>query len=328
MWENILVLIWISISALIPILFWGYTFSYIDSSLANRTRFILWVIAWMVSVIPVIYLDYILGVLSLENWSVFYWAYHFWGINSLLWFNGSLYVLLFCIFWVAFITGLQTFSQKKWLLLLKNIGVFSASFFILSLFFIGVQYFFKIYPEMNFQMDQVGFWPLVFNSLKLVIFYYLLISLLEESSKHFHFLNAWILQINSVKQGVLYAIFIALWFSFVENILYFYWLYSQEWLHFWLLKIYFYRSTFALIVHVLCSSVLAYYFSAAYISWKKFLSFWFLQPFLWGIFASILLHAIFDISLSLWFSLIMFLYFIWGYLYVTSIFYKDTEITS
>ncbi|MDR2411168.1 MAG: PrsW family intramembrane metalloprotease [Candidatus Peribacteria bacterium] len=63
---------------------------------------------------------------------------------------------------------------------------------------------------------------------------------------------------------------------------------------------YFFRSTFSIIVHILSSSVIAYYFSKALILYRsKDLSFSYLKIFCFGLIISILLHLIFDVFLSL-----------------------------
>jgi hypothetical protein len=110
----------------------------------------------------------------------------------------------------------------------------------------------------------------------------------------------------------------------IENILYLYNFYIQYWFNYELLKLHFFRSAFSVIVHILSSSVIAYYFSKALILYRtKDLSFPYLKIFSFGLFVSILLHLIFDVAISLGFSFIMFIYFIWGYLYVSNIFYKE-----
>jgi hypothetical protein len=38
-----------------------------------------------------------------------------------------------------------------------------------------------------------------------------------------------------------------------------------------------------------------------------------------------MLHMIFDVALTLGFGMVMFIYFIWWYLYVSGIFYNDEE---
>ncbi|MDR2411122.1 MAG: PrsW family intramembrane metalloprotease, partial [Candidatus Peribacteria bacterium] len=65
-------------------------------------------------------------------------------------------------------------------------------------------------------------------------------------------------------------------------------------------KLYFFRSVFSTIVHILCSSVIAYYFSKALILYRdKDLSFSYLKIFCFGLVISVLLHLIFDVFLSL-----------------------------
>ena len=168
------------------------------------------------------------------------------------------------------------------------------------------------------------FGDIAFNSLKLIIFYYLLVAFIEESSKHFNFLQSSIFHIDSIKTWVLYALFVALWFSLIENMLYLYNLYIQKGLWWELLKLFFFRSTFAVIVHVLCSSVVAYYFSKALILYReKDLSFPYLKIFSFGLVIGVLLHMFFNVAMDLGFSSVMFLYFIGWYLYVSSIFYKE-----
>jgi len=158
------------------------------------------------------------------------------------------------------------------------------------------------------------------NSLTLVIGYYWVIALLEEWSKHFQFLS-WDIVSRSMRKNILYAIFIALGFSFVENILYTYFLYTAHGFSSELLKLYFFRGVFSIILHILCTSILAY---------SSLRAFHFSIPRKTQIFVvwftlSLLLHAVFDIALTLGFSLVLILYFIWGYLYVSSLFYwKDT----
>ena len=185
-----------------------------------------------------------------------------------------------------------------------------------------------IFPTISFfwflSNDNIYFWDLYFNSFKLIIFYYIVIAFIEEASKHFNFLQSSIVSINSVKSWVLYAIFVALWFSFAENLLYIYNIYQVEWLSFSLVYTYFFRSIFSVMVHVFCSSLVAYYFTRAYLKYReKDLSFPYLKIFIFWLIAWIFLHLIFDITLTLWFIFVIFFYFLFGYLYVSSIFYKE-----
>jgi RsiW-degrading membrane proteinase PrsW (M82 family) len=182
-----------------------------------------------------------------------------------------------------------------------------------------------IFTKFDFAISEsITFGNIIFNSFKLIIFYYIIVAFIEESSKHFNFLQSSVLYIKSVKEGVLYAIFVALGFSLIENMLYLYNYYSTYWVNWELLNIYFFRSIFSVIVHILSSSVVAYYFSKALLLYRqKDLSLSYLKIFSFWLLISILLHLFFDVALTLWFTVIMFFYFIWGYLYVSSIFYGE-----
>jgi RsiW-degrading membrane proteinase PrsW (M82 family) len=207
---------------------------------------------------------------------------------------------------------------------IKNILVFLVFIAWISVLIFWMNYILDI---INFDIKQgINFWNIVFNSFKLIIFYYFIVAFIEEASKHFNFLQSSVLEIDSIKNWVLYAIFVALGFALIENMLYLYNYFIQYGLSWELLKIYFMRSTFAVIVHVLSSSIVAYYFSKAFLEYKwKDLSFPYLKVFLFGLFISIMLHMIFDVALTLGFWGVMFIYFIWWYLYVSWIFYNEDD---
>lgn len=314
----------IAIISFLPIVLWGYIFSYIDESLASRRRFLLWVLAWAVSVVPVLYFDTVLWWVSLEDFNAFYFAYNYGSIGSFFGLNISLIAVLWVILMISFISSKLTSGEEKTLqTFLRNFCIFVGACIGVSVLFFFLQAFFWVYPSSNISLEGAVFWEMVFNSMKLVIFYYFLIAVLEETSKHFHFLGTGVLSSKNIKVAVLYGIFVALWFSFIENILYLFALFQQNGWSLELSKVYFFRSTFALFVHVLCSSVLSYYFAKALTKDTSFFSRDYIQLFLYGIAASIWLHAVFDISLTIWFGLVTFLYFVGGYLYVTSIFYRE-----
>ncbi len=309
----------------LPIVFWGYTFSYVDPNIASKKRFILWIFAGIASVIPVLYFDTILWFFALNTQNIFIKVYSFYRFDEILWINTSGFLLLAAIFlfslWVGFWLQKKDFSVQ---IFFKNFAIFSLAFFLISLLFYVLSLVFQSFPQLNPHVEGVSFQNLVFSSVKLIIFYYGIVAIVEEASKHFHFLSTGIFSIPNVKVWVLYAIYVALWFSFAENLLYFYGLFQAKWLGMDLVKVYFFRSSFALIVHLLCSSVLAYFFTLAYLREKRLFTLRYIQIFCFWILASIFLHALFDVSLSLGFSIVMFIYFIAGYLYITSIFYKNS----
>jgi len=320
--QNIFYILLISLVSLIPIVMWGYIFSYIDSSQLSRKRFVVGLIWWAISVIPILFLDRLLE----SPWFSFLNIFEkITKVSSLIWaleFNFSLIIFIFIIAWLAFMAISWTTKSKKMLsIYVKNIAIFSMFIAGLSLF---IFLFSLIWVGSSNIQNGTNFWSIAFNTVKLIIFYYILIAFIEEASKHFNFLQSSVLHIKNIQQGVLYAIFVALWFSFIENILYFYTQYSQTGLSSELASTYFYRSIFSVMVHVLCSSVVWYSFSRVYLEFRclKFNLKYFQTFFLW-LFIGVLLHVIFDVSLTFGLSFMIMVYFIWGYLYVSSIFYKE-----
>jgi RsiW-degrading membrane proteinase PrsW (M82 family) len=192
----------------------------------------------------------------------------------------SLGVLLLLIILFAGIVGVWLKQGMiDWKIYIRNVFIFIAVFFCITLIFTLLSTVFTSFPQLNTEVEGVSLGYLIFNSVKLVIFYYFLIAILEETSKHFHFLTTGIFSVKEVKIGVLYAIFVALGFSFIENILYLYDLYTKVGFGMELVRVYFFRSTFALIVHVLCSTVLAYFFTTAYLREKTIFTFRYLRIF-------------------------------------------------
>ena len=322
MLNTILILLFVSIISFFPIVIWAYIFSYIDDVSLNKKRFLVWVLWGILSVFPILYMDKILDFFNFKYLNIFYFVSHIKDFFSSLEFGFSLSIFLLI---------LVIFSFIWWFFVKKNIEVFKTYFkniivFLAFIFFVSILvYFINKISSLDFIVwESIYFWDIVFNTFKLIVFYYLLVAFIEEASKHFNFLQSSILHIDSVKTGVLYSIFVALWFSFIENILYLSWIYNQVWISSELLKTYFFRSVFSVMVHVLCSSVVAYYFSRSLLLYRgKDLSFPYLKIFLLGLCISILLHLFFDVFLTLGFSFVLIIYFIWGYLYVSSIFYRD-----
>ena len=323
MLENILIYIILALISFFPIVIWAYVFSYIDDNPLNKKRFLIGVIWWILSVVPILNMDKILDVIDFKYLNAFYFATKIkWFLTSLeFWLSLSLFLFVIVIFSFILWSFIHKFKEiikvyfKNILVFLLFILLLSFSVFILNI----------IFTKFDFNISEsVYFWNIVFNSFKLIVFYYLIVAFIEESSKHFNFLQSSVLSIKSIKDWVLYAIFIALWFSLIENMLYLYNYYSVYWITWELLKIYFFRSLFSVIVHVLSSSVVAYYFSKALLLYRdKDLSLPYLKIFSFWLVISTLLHLFFDVALTMWFTIVMFFYFIWGYLYVSSIFYKD-----
>ena len=321
--ETIFSIIWISIISLIPIVIWGYIFSYIDWVELSRKRFVVGIIWWLLSVIPILSMWNFLENSGFQILNIFKKSTQIDNIFSAISFNFSLILFLFILVWFAFIAISWTYRNKKILkIYLKNIIYF-------SLFTIIIASFIYIFSLTWLWTSKIANWPIfwniTFDTLKLVIFYYILIAFIEEASKHFNFLQSSVLQIKTVQKWVLYAIFVALWFVLIENILYLRQIYINWWLTSEFFSTYLYRSIFSLMVHVLSSALVWYYFSKSYLQNKCNLS-KIISPiktiFIW-IFLWVFFHFMFDLSLTLWYSFMIILYFVWWYLYISSIFYKE-----
>lgn len=320
---NILFLIILIIISFFPILIWAYSFAYIDQNPLNKKRFLVWVLGWILSVFPILYMWKIVEFFDSKYLNVFYFAYKIRDFFSSLEFGFSLSLFILFIVFLSFIFWFFLSRKKEiFKIYAKNFLIFLIFILLFSVLVFGLNFFLD---AIDFSVkNPVSFGNIIFDSLKLLIFYYLVVAFVEESSKHFNFLQSSIFSLNSVKSWVENAIFVALWFAFIENILYLYNFYNSYWLNFELVKIYFFRSIFSVIVHVLCSSVLAYYFSRAYLIHKeKNLNFPYFKIFFTGFFISIFLHLFFDLSMSFGISLVLFAYFIGWYLYVSSIFYRE-----
>ena len=322
---NIILITFISF---IPIVFWGYIFSSMEEKSLNKKRFLVWIFAWALSVLPILYMDKIIEYIKILTIDFFAKATEISSFITSLEFSVSLAIfttiLVVISFWVSFI-----FIKKYEIIkdFFKNFLIFL--FFILiiwSLFYI-LNVLWNNFWILNSNIDNqnnIYFWNTIFNTFKLIIFYYVLVAFIEETSKHFNFLGISILNIKKIEDWVLYAIFIALWFSFIENILYFYNLYLLDGISFELTKTYFFRSIFSIMVHVFASSVIAYFFTKAYLQYKTEKKFFpYLKTFFIWFSIAILLHFIFDFALTLWFGFVIIIYFVVWYLYVSSIFYRE-----
>jgi RsiW-degrading membrane proteinase PrsW (M82 family) len=323
MLETTLIYIVLALISFFPIVIWAYIFSYIDDNPLNKKRFFVGVIGWALAVVPILYMDKILEIFNFKYLNIFYFVSQVkWFLTSLeFWLSMSLFLFVIVLFSFLLWWFVNKFREVL-KVYLKNILVFLVFIWLLSvsIFLLNI-----LFSKFDFAISEtIFFWDIIFNSFKLIVFYYLLVAFIEESSKHFNFLQSSVLSIKSIKDWVLYAIFVALWFSLIENMLYLYNYYTVYWINSELLQIYFYRSAFSVIVHVLASSVVAYYFSKALLLYReKDLSLPYLKIFSFWLLVSILLHLIFDVALTMWFSAVMFIYFIGGYLYVSSIFYRE-----
>lgn len=323
--ENFFLILMLSGITFIPILLWGYFFWYIDSDVFQRKRFFLWIGAWGISVFPVLFLWDIAENLWWQFINIFWVVHNFtfqWGIFQVFFSFIILFLLFSLIPFILFY--LTPASKEKFKIYISRFLLFSIAFICITLMFYFLD---GIFNSFHFWKEEteasLTFGNVVFNSVKLVIFYYLLIGILEELSKFLFFSYEKNFSILSQQHAVINAIFIALWFAFVENILYFYHLYQNYWFGKEVISTYFLRNIFSVFLHILCSSIFAYYFSFLYLKMRDRYNFYFVKIFVFGFFLSFFLHALFDIFVTFNLMFFVFLYIIGGYFYLTFIFYKE-----
>lgn len=314
--STLLTLLLIILVSFFPVVIWAYIFTYIDESHLSKRRLLSWVFAGAISVGPILFMQDILDMLGIQGINIF--SLFSSAVSSYSWIPSFLSLFLFFSAFL-FASFMTQFILKRKINFTEN---YKGSIFVFLWWIIWVLFLFFLLNALPFLSRDI--WNLVnidwvvLNSLALVIGYYAVIALLEEWSKHFQFLSGSTWEV-SLRKWVLYAIFIALWFSFIENILYTYFLYMSNWFSSELLKLYFFRGVFSIILHILCTSILAY---------SSLRAFEFSLPrktqiFIVWFVVSIILHALFDIALTLWFSLALIFYFIGWYLYVSSLFYSE-----
>lgn len=302
-----------------PILLWGYIFSYLDNSPLNTRRFLIGIFAGAISVVPVLFLNDIMSSGFLQSFNIFSTiSSHPSSIAVLLSYGVtilsiSIFILVACLalFFESLQTGFATFAKN--------------SAFIISF---GVIYSLlaTLFPSMSSLsrpiQDAVSVGGATFGTLGLVLSYYVLIGVIEETSKHLSVIGSSFMEIDSVKKSVIFSIFIALGFGFIENILYLKSLTDTAGLFGGgFFATWFFRSVFSLLVHILCGAIVGSAFARAFLnstgSWN------YVRIFLGGFIVSLVIHAIFDISLTLGFTSIVFIYFFFGYLTLTKMFYAE-----
>lgn len=323
-----MVYLFLWLMAFLPIVVWAYIFSNVDSSPLNRVRFFSWVFAWIISVFPVLYLENIVSNFSFSSLNLFQKFYELDGIFSVFSLSFSIWLFVLFLFIISFIFLIFLFFRdilKVALASLKNVFFLIIFWILISLFSYFIWLFLDFFPSLNFPIYAwLDFFWSTFDTFKLVIFYYIVVWLVEELSKHFTHLKSSFLYIKDIKTWVLYSIFIALWFTFIENILYITSTYESFGLSKEVFSTLFFRSIFSAMVHIFSSAIVWYYFSKAILFFrkkpdnKKYFSTIFVWFFFW-----VFMHTLYDTLLTLNFSLILFIYLAFWYFYITSIFYKN-----
>ncbi len=306
MLQNSIILLFTWLILLLPLVFWMYIFVTFFESWVSRKQFIFGIGAGMISSFPLVYGDVYVFWDILKNIffsfsvlsSSFFWGQLFWYLS-----------MFFLIIWGTIFVLSYIFQNNK-KLFFKVQGISFFSFLILLIFWIGSMIFFDSFLGESIWEKSVGFWDMTFISLGAIIWYYIIISLLEEGSKY-------ISSLSLSGKGEYFQVFqkyiclnacIALGFAFFENILYTHSFLLQEGISYSLVQIVFFRSIFSIIIHLVASMLFAmgiwYLLDLSTTLYKALSSFLFL------IFLGIGSHVFFDTSLTFDFIGFIFLYII------------------
>ena len=172
--QNIFTYLLIAGITFFPIVVWAYIFSFIDENPINRKRFYLGLFWWIISVVPILYIDKIINFLKIKYLNTFYFITEIKDFLSWMEFIYSLtlffWLIVICSFLFGFIFHL---CKDIFKIYLKNIWVFLFFIFVLS-FFIFILNFWLVWFDFQVSTEaSANFWNIVFNSFKLLIFYYL-----------------------------------------------------------------------------------------------------------------------------------------------------------
>lgn len=193
----------------------------------------------------------------------------------------------------------------------------------------------------NFENDLVGISGFVMIPLSVIIVFSI-IGIIEEVMKQSVVHAVDDDHLRHIDDAIMFAILAALGFSFAENILYFYTIWSSQGPDHLLIPFLF-RSVFSTFAHILFSSLFGYYYGVAHFA-KPILqqelrenrhSFWdwYHRVFKWktenlfheekmleGLSLAIFFHAVYNIFLEMNWTFIMVPYLVLGYLFVSHLF--------
>lgn len=190
----------------------------------------------------------------------------------------------------------------------------------------------------NFEKDLIGISGFVMIPLSVIIVF-AVIGIIEEVMKQSVVHAVDDNRIRHIDDAIMFSIIAALGFSFTENILYFYTIWSSQGADH-LLVPFLFRSVFSTFAHILFSSLFGYYYGIAHFA-KPLLqqelrdkrhSFWdwYHRLFKWktaelfheqkmleGLTLAIVFHAVYNIFLEMNWTFIMVPYLVFGYLFVS-----------
>ncbi len=292
----------------VPIVVWGYVFSYYDRVAFQLHKFIFWSIAGAVSIVPVIYMQQIqehvgvpgfLSVFARSQSSAFELIGAF--LTS-FWIPITLFLLFLCIY-----------SFTNFFLLKQTIFQIIGILFGASIIIGGIAY---LIPD--FWNGNLTIQGNIFLALSSIIVVYLFVAFLEECMKHLALFGSVGIALDR-KDILLFATYSALGFVFLENIIYlsnigetsgFGGAYFGTW---------FSRSIVSLLLHIFASLILA----LGFIQFTRRAGLSSVFAYAQWLFGAVFVHALFNVSLTYGKSGIILLYIFVGYFFFTKIFLDE-----
>lgn len=289
----------------VPIILWAYVFTFLSCDSSSRRVLFAGLFAGGVSVLPILYLGtwmpYVWQTFS-KNIFLYFWAV-FIGLCAFV-------SLIACIWW-----GYNRFV-KNILLWRTYIYMLVSIFWVIILFFLWEVILLRPLGTSFLQYSGVGV------SLWATVVYYVIVACVEEFSKTLGVFG--VSSQERMKQWCTPIIMIALWFAFIENILYVYMALKAHGFSSEILQLWFSRSIFSVMLHVLCSVVMYQSLIHMYNYMNQrtfFYAGW--VSILGIIFTSLILHSLYDILLTLGITFIVFVYFVGWYMYVWRSIYHE-----
>jgi RsiW-degrading membrane proteinase PrsW (M82 family) len=299
--------------ASVPIVLWGYVFSYYDGIEFKLHKFIFGSIAGAVSIVPIIYASQVYEYLSFSGFLTVFSQSSWEAMNFL-----KTFLLSFWIPVILFLIFLAAFSFSQLLDLKKTFFRIIAMIFGTSVLLAGIA---LVFP--TFGSGQLDIQGNVFVTLSSIIVVYIFIAFLEESMKHFAVFGSIGASLER-RDIILFAVYSALGFVFLENIIYLTNIGQNAGFGSAFFGTLFSRSIVSLLLHIFASLILA----LGFIKYTERIGFPAVFAFVQGLIGSVIIHMLFNVSLTYGKSGIILLYMFIGYFFFTKVFLDEREKTA
>ncbi len=315
MLTNFLIFFFTWLFLLMPLLVWLYLYEYFSHEYAQRRHIVFWMLLWSSITLPITLSSQTPLVFVYEN--IFSYLSEWEIMMTLVWLLWSIFVVYGLFFFFN-----SLLKRSFWGVFFMLYSVLAIS--ILSVFTLMVFSFLSSFGWLSdiLLSNSRTLFGTIFSTFMSLVWYYLIVSLLEESWKFMWHLT----QVHkdhytlSLSHFLTFSVSVAVWFSFFENILYTVMYYSEQGIGLHLLSLAFLRWCISLGIHILCALLFSlgmWYFWNIFRGRgvKDFFMWWYILL----IVGSIIFHTIFNLSLTFGYILGVFLVFVGLYFVVAYI---------